>query len=159
MLLRPRLTLVGHARLMKEEEKDSAKRIYFRRFPKSKVYLTLPDAQLYRLEITDLQLSGGPARNAVSDVTPHNILIDLSGAEALLIRLDEAIDQLNAIDGLAQSLANRVGAKNGRWRVTGVDPEGINLASPERSTRFSFSTRVLTIEDLYKETSLAKSIS
>lgn len=153
VLLRPRLTLVGHARIIKDEDNDWAKRIYFRRFPKSKVYLTLPDARLYRLEITDLQLSGGPARNAVSDVTPQNILIDLTGAGSLLTRLDEVIDQLNTLEGLAQSLACRVGAKSSRWRVTGVDPEGINLGSPEHSTRFSFSRRALNIDDLYREIS------
>ena len=125
VLLRPRLTLVGHARLFKNEDIDWAKRIYFRRFPKSKVYLTLPDARLYRLEITDLQLSGGPARNAVSNVTPQNILIDLTGAEPLLTHLDEVNEQVNTRKGLAQYLAGSVAAKSNRWRGTGVDPEGM----------------------------------
>ncbi len=153
VLLRPRLTLVGRAQIMEDEEYKQAKRIYFRRFPKSKVYLTLPDARLYRMEITDLQLSGGPARNAVSDVNPQNILIDLTGAEPLLTRLDEVIDQLNTLEGLEQSLAGPAAAKSSRWRVTGVDPEGINLSSPEYSTRFSFSRRVLEIDELYREIS------
>lgn len=150
VLLRPRLTVAGYARPIENADQDTANRIYLRRFPKSKVYLTLRDARLYRMEITDLQLNGGPARNAVSDVTPQNLLVDLRGADELMRQLDEVIDSLNAIEGLPQWLAGQVGAEGGRYRITGVDPEGINISSSEKCQRYWFASRVLTVKDLYE---------
>ncbi|WP_273691039.1 HugZ family protein [Ketogulonicigenium vulgare] len=69
LLTNPRMTLVGRAHRIAAGEDADARAAYLARFPKAKLYLQLPDAMMFRMEVTGVQLSGGPARNA-SDLTP-----------------------------------------------------------------------------------------
>ncbi|MGO4816701.1 hypothetical protein AB4156_45165, partial [Cupriavidus sp. 2MCAB6] len=76
-------------------EETDAKERYARRYPKSKLYLDLPDACLYRVEVEALQINGGPAQNA-NEVTAAALKTELSGAEALMSRAADEIDRLNS---------------------------------------------------------------
>ncbi|WP_244641929.1 HugZ family pyridoxamine 5'-phosphate oxidase [Chelatococcus reniformis] len=149
VLTQPRLTLVGRARRLAADEIDRAKARYAARFPKAKLYLSLPDAMLYRLLIEDLRFNGGPARNAVTDVTPEMLRTDLSGAEALLDAEDALVDRLNATAGLPKRLADRAGAKAGNWAVCGIDPDGIDLTCAHAHARLWFAVRVTAPQELW----------
>ncbi|GHC71289.1 HugZ family protein [Limoniibacter endophyticus] len=72
VMVTPRLTLSGHVELISGPDLASFKDAYAERFPKSKLYLQLPDALLYRLYIEAVQLNGGPARNA-NKITPQDL--------------------------------------------------------------------------------------
>lgn len=76
VLTTPRLTLVGRAIRVPKEEFEPLRERYAARFPKAKLYLGLPDALLYRVEIEAVQLNGGPAQNA-NDVKPADLLGDI----------------------------------------------------------------------------------
>ncbi|MEO9337566.1 pyridoxamine 5'-phosphate oxidase family protein [Mesorhizobium sp. SB112] len=148
VLVRPRLTLVGKAILATRDEWERMERRYLARYPKAKIYLSLPDAQFYRLETEDLQLNGGPARNVTTDVTSETLKIDLTGADALLAAEQDEIERINSIPDEASRIAAVAGAKQDRWRVTGIDPEGIHFSGPKASARLWFPSRVLTVDAL-----------
>ncbi|WP_421360810.1 HugZ family protein [Agrobacterium rosae] len=148
----PRLTLVGKAVLMVDDEVPLAKARYIARYPKAKLYLSLPDTQLYRLNIEGVQINGGPARNA-SNITPLDLRTDLSGAD----ELEAEVTRLNAIKGEASRLAVLAGRKSGAWKITSIDPDGINLASVNDLARLWFEERVENVIQLAKTlTQMAK---
>lgn len=150
VLTRPRLTLVGRAQRLEGAALAAARRRYLARFPKAKLYLSLPDALLYRMEVAGLQINGGPGRNA-AEIQAERLRIDLAGAEALLCEEEALLAQLNAVPGLAARLAavagGSVGAsvQPGRWRITGLDPEGADLAGADRLLRLWSADRLTSV--------------
>ncbi|HBT69255.1 MAG TPA: pyridoxamine 5-phosphate oxidase, partial [Agrobacterium sp.] len=56
----------------------------------------------------------------------------------------------NAIKGEASRLAVLAGAKTGRWAITSIDPEGIDLASASDLARLWFAERVTTLKQFEK---------
>jgi len=145
----PRLTLVGRAELMSDSETPLAKARYVARYPKAKLYLALPDTQLYRMKIDGVQINGGPARNA-SNITADDLRTDLTGADSLIAAVDDEIVHINAIKGEASRLAVMAGKKPGAWKVTSIDPDGINLASSQDLARLWFAERVTDLNQLAK---------
>ncbi len=143
----PRLTLVGRAELVNDNETPLAKARYVARYPKAKLYLTLPDTQLYRTRIDDVQINGGPARNA-SNITADDLRTDLSGAGALMTAVDDEIARINMTKGEASRLAVMAGKKPGAWKVTSIDPDGVNLASSQDLARLWFAERVMDLNQL-----------
>ncbi|HEV7320544.1 MAG TPA: pyridoxamine 5'-phosphate oxidase family protein [Ensifer sp.] len=143
LLAHPRLTLVGRAEPIGRAEHERANRRYLARFPKSKIYLGLGDAMLCRMTVEALHLSGGPARSA-SQVSVDELLTDLSGAEELMAAEFDEIERMNARPDLVARLVHEAGAKQERWRVTGIDPQGMDLTSPGSAARLWFSERVET---------------
>lgn len=141
----PRLTLSGRAELMPANGVPALQARYMERFPKSKLYLGLPDALFYRIRTEAVQLNGGPAQNA-NAVTPEDLLIDLSTASALMSESPALIASLNKGDRAAR-LAAAAEAGPGRWRVSSVDPEGIDLNTASDLARLWFADAVVTRED------------
>lgn len=145
----PRLTLVGRAELMSDAETTLAKSRYIARYPKAKLYLGLPDTQLYRMRFDGVQINGGPARNA-SNITADDLRTDLLGADALMSAVDDEIARINAIKGEAPRLAIMAGRRPGAWKVTSIDPDGVNLASSQDLARLWFTERVTNLNQLSK---------
>ncbi|MND29011.1 Pyridoxamine 5'-phosphate oxidase [compost metagenome] len=145
----PRLTLVGKAEQIGPDEVPLAIARYIARYPKAKLYLSLPDTRLYRLRTEGVQINGGPARNA-SNITPADLRTDLSGAEELMAAAESEATRLNAIKGEASRLAVLAGAKSGRWTITSIDPDGIDLASASDLARLWFAERVTTLKQFEK---------
>lgn len=143
----PRLTLVGKAELIDPAEVPLARQRYIARYPKAKLYLSLPDTRLYRLRTEGVQINGGPARNA-SNITPADLRTELSGAAELMAVAQSEATRLNAIKGEAARLAVLAGAKAGRWTITSIDPDGIDLASASDLARLWFAGRVTTLSEL-----------
>ncbi len=143
----PRLTLVGKAEQLGPDETQLAIRRYIARYPKAKLYLSLPDTRLYRLRTEGVQINGGPARNA-SNITPADLRTDLSGAAELMAATESEAARLNAIKGEASRLAVLAGAKAGRWTITSIDPDGIDLASVNDLARLWFAERVTALNEL-----------
>ncbi|UXT49384.1 HugZ family protein [Agrobacterium tumefaciens] len=143
----PRLTLVGKVEQLGPDETQLAIRRYIARYPKAKLYLSLPDTRLYRLRTEGVQINGGPARNA-SNITPADLRTDLSGAAGLMAAAESEAARLNAIKGEASRLAVLAGAKAGRWTITSIDPDGIDLASASDLARLWFAERVTALNEL-----------
>jgi putative heme iron utilization protein len=148
-LAQPRLTLVGRAVLVEDGQTERVKRRYLARHPKAELYTTLPDVRFYKLEIEDLQLSGGPNRNWAS-LTAADLLTDVGNASALAAAEAAEIERLNAAPDTLQKLVVTAGGKVGRWRATGIDPEGVDLAFGNNVLRFWFSKPAHDVAELWE---------
>ncbi|WP_108883542.1 pyridoxamine 5'-phosphate oxidase family protein [Anderseniella sp. Alg231-50] len=140
-----RLTLSGQAVRVPDAQVPALKARYVERFPKARLYLGLPDALWYRVRGEAVQLNGGPAQNANS-VTPEDLLTNLAPASELMDSAPALIASLNEGDRAAR-LAATAGAEPGRWRVSGIDPEGIDLSTTSNLARLWFTGPVASRED------------
>jgi putative heme iron utilization protein len=137
-LAHPRLSVMGRIAPTKDER---ARRRFLARHPKSAMYADFGDFSFMRMEIGSAHLNGGFARAA--ELEPGHVLTTLAGAEALVAIEAEAVAHMNEDHGGAvAAYAALVGAGEGRWRVSGLDPEGIDLASGDKTARLAFPARV-----------------
>jgi putative heme iron utilization protein len=131
----PRLTLVAKAA---RTQSETVRARFLRRNPKAQLYADFPDFSFWRAEIEAVHLNGGFARAA--DFGPERLLVDTRGAEALTAVEADILDHLNAdhADALAIYAQKFAGAKDGQWRATGIDPEGLDLACADATARITF---------------------
>jgi hypothetical protein len=63
-----------------------------------------------------------------------------------------AVTHMNADHAEAVRLyaTNLLGAEDGPWRLTGLDPDGLDLAWADRTLRLAFAERVTTAQQLRK---------
>lgn len=138
-LAHPRLTLSGNVTI---EAAPRLRQRFLARHPKAALYADLPDFVLCRLALSGAHLIGGFGRAPALD--PAALLLDLAGAEALLEAEAGAVAHMNADHAEAIELyARHFGAAEpGRWRLTGLDPEGLDLELGGQGLRILFPERV-----------------
>lgn len=145
-LAHPRLTVLGSFTHIPRDNPQDARlrRRYLSRHQKAPLYAVLPDFSFWRLTVVSAHLNGGFARAA--DLKASDIMTDLAGAEEIVEIEEDAIAHMNADHPEAVRLyaTTLLGEPEGAWQVTGVDPDGIDLALGDRSVRMSFAERVKT---------------
>ncbi|MFN3891061.1 MAG: HugZ family protein [Beijerinckiaceae bacterium] len=142
-LAHPRLTVTGRAQRMTDEsQRASVKARFLSRHPKSALYADFGDFAFWRLEVARAHLNGGFARAATFQAA--QILTDVSDSAELIEIESSAIEHMNADHSEALRLyaVNLCGEPDGRWRATGVDPDGMDLASGDLVARLAFPARV-----------------
>ena len=151
-LAHPRLTVLGSfARLARDEpEERRARRRFLARHPKSELYAGFADFSFWRLAMVSAHLNGGFARAA--DLDAADVLTPIDGAADLIAAEESAIAHMNADHAEAVRLyaVRLLGADDGAWRLTGLDPEGLDLACGDATLRLPFPQRVTTAEQLRK---------
>lgn len=150
-LAHPRLTVTGTAiRCEDEKLRASLKARFLARHPKSALYADFGDFAFWRLEPVRANLNGGFARAAEYGGT--QILTAAGGAEELAEIEAGAIEHLNAGHAQAVQLYAEILLKEGagRWRATGLDPDGLDMAAGERTARLVFPGRVTGAAQLRK---------
>lgn len=134
-----RLSVVGRAEHCMD---TNAKRRFLARHPKAKLYADFPDFSLFRLSVLGLHPNGGFARAGA--IAVDEVLIDLKGCEALIAAEDGAVAHMN--DDHAEALelyaTKLLGLPEGRWKATGLDPEGLDLVYGDENGRLVFPERV-----------------
>ena len=95
-------------------------------------------------------LNAGFARAA--DLKADDLMTAVSDAHALIDAEADALAHMNADHAEAIRLyaTKLLGADDGPWRLTGIDPEGIDLAQSDATLRLPFLQRVTTAEALRK---------
>ena len=95
-------------------------------------------------------LNGGFARAA--DLKAADVMTDISGAEGLIEAEEGAVAHMNDDHAEAVRLyaTKLLGAEDGPWRLTGLDPDGLDLARGDVTLRLPFPERVTTAEQLRK---------
>src|SRR5215211_5390473 len=138
-LAHPRLTVMGRAERSPEPRVRSR---FLARHPKSALYAGFADFAFWRLRVEGAHLNGGFARAA--SLEPGDLLTNVEGAQDLLDAEEEILRRLPADHPDAPSLLATVlaGARPGAWVVTGLDPDGLDLAAGERTARVRFPQRV-----------------
>jgi heme iron utilization protein len=151
-LAHPRLTLIGtFTRLARDDEQEPrVRRRFLARHPKSELYAGFADFSFWRLDVVSAHLNGGFARAA--DLTAADVMTDVSGAEDLLAAEAGAVAHMNDDHAEAVRLyaTKLLGAEDGAWRLTGLDPDGLDLARGDATLRLKFAQPVLTAEQLRK---------
>ena len=163
-LAHPRLSLIGRVQRLDDADRAARARSRFlARHPKAKLYADFSDFAWFRMEVEAGHLNGGFARAAA--LTRDDLILDLTGAGALLAAHDGAVAHMNEdhADALALYATRLAGAgedgdgastpggesvSGGAWRITGLDPEGLDLACGDHCTRIPFPTPVTSPDAL-----------
>jgi putative heme iron utilization protein len=147
-LAHPRITLVGRAEPLPEgEERDRLKARYLRRHPKAALYAEFPDFAFWRFATARASLNGGfgkaYALNSADIETSNGDLRSLADIE------EDAITHMNADHAEAvERCATLAGAKHTGWRLSAIDPEGLDLSSGDEVVRLWFDTPLASAADL-----------
>jgi hypothetical protein len=143
-LAHPRLTVLGaFTRIERESaEERRACRRFLGRHPKSELYAGFADFAFWRMGVVSAHLNGGFARAA--DLKAADVLTDLTGADELIAAEEGAVGHMNAdhADAVRLYATKLLGEDDGPWRLTGIDPEGCDLAVGDRTARLAFKERV-----------------
>lgn len=133
-LAHPRLTVTGR---VQPTEEPRVRARFLARHPKAKLYADFPDFGFFTLEPMAGHLNGGFAKAAT--LAPDELRLDLASAEALVAGERSALDHMNADHADAVALyARQAGEEEGTWRLTGLDPEGLDLLAGDRTARILF---------------------
>src|SRR5215813_6349641 len=149
-LAHPRLTVLGRFAQVKRDSADDARvrRRFLARHPKSELYAGFGDFSFWRMEIASAHLNGGFARAA--DLKADDVLTSLSDADEMLAAEEAAVAHMNAdhADAVRLYAEKLLGARDGAWRATGIDPDGIDLMLGDAALRLPFPERVRTTASL-----------
>jgi putative heme iron utilization protein len=150
-LAHPRLSVRVVARPVRRDGEEGARirRRFLARQPKAALYVDFPDFGFVRLEIQGASLNGGFGK--AYELSRDDLVLDLSGAAGLIDAEESAIAHMNGDHAEAVGLyATRLaGEAPGPWRITGIDPEGIDLAAGDRTARLAFPSSITAAEDLH----------
>ena len=151
-LAHPRLTLLGSFAQTARDgpELPRIRRRFLARHPKSELYAGFGDFSFWRLKTVSAHLNGGFARAA--DLKAADVMTDITGAENLIDAEEGAVAHMNDDHAEAVRLyaTKLLGAEDGPWRLTGLDPDGLDLARGDATLRLPFPQRVVNAEQLRK---------
>jgi heme iron utilization protein len=145
-LAHPRLTVLGRFIQVTRDGGQEAqlRRRFLARHPKAELYAGFADFALWRMSMESAHLNAGFARAA--DLAAADITTGISDARDLMESEAAAVSHMN--DDHAEAVAlyatNLLGAAAGRWEVTGLDPDGLDLACGDAVLRLEFAERVTT---------------
>jgi putative heme iron utilization protein len=149
-LAHPRLTLLGgFARVPRDDPQEARlRRRFLARHPKSELYAGFADFSFWKLATVSAHLNGGFARAA--DLTAADVMTDVAGADDLLDAEASAVEHMNAdhADAIRLYATKLLGAADGAWRLSGLDPDGLDLVCGDHAIRLPFPTRVTTAGQL-----------
>lgn len=149
-LTHPRLTLSGAFAPIPHDDprEERLRRRFLARHPKSALYAGFADFSFWRLDTVSVHFNGGFGRAA--DLLAADVLTELAGADDLIAAEASAVSHMNDDHAVALRLfATRLlGAEDGAWRATGLDPEGLDLALGGEALRLDFPFRVATADAL-----------
>jgi hypothetical protein len=134
-----RVTLIGHV----ERTDDSYLRARFlARHPSAAMYANFADFSFMRLHVERAHYVGGFGR--IVDLSPEDMGFMEQGQDLLAPFEADIIEHMNADHREAVSLyATRLASKSGSgWRMTGIDPSGLDIVGAGQGIRLSFAERV-----------------
>jgi heme iron utilization protein len=136
----PRVTVLG---TVEKTEDPRLKARFVARHPSAALYADFADFHLYRVTVTRAHFVAGFGR--IHWIEAADFTFD-AGAAALAEAEESLIQKLgNQADRLAQLATGR---RAEGWRVTGVDPEGLDLRREGAVARIEFAAPVATADAL-----------
>ncbi len=142
-LAHPRLTVYGRA--VKQTDEGVRARLkarFLARHPKSALYADFGDFAFWRMQVDGAHLNGGFAKAA--DYKAESVLTSLEGADTLVAAEAGAVEHMNTdhTEALGLYATKLAGEPAGRWRATGLDPEGMDLAAGDLTARIVFPAKI-----------------
>jgi len=139
----PRVTVLGRA---EKTDDEHAKARFIARHPSAAMYAQFGDFAFYRVEPERAHIVAGFGK--IDWVNTADLLTDTSGAAELAEAEADVVQHMNedhsdAVALYANVLCGRPGVG---WRLTGVDPEGADLARTGDCCRITFDKPAGTAE-------------
>lgn len=139
-LAHARITLKLVARRVAHDGEEAARirRRFLARQPKAALYVDFGDFSFFALQIAAASLNGGFGK--AYELVPADMLSD-PASSAAIARIEEgAVAHMNAdhADALRLYATVLLGASDGDWRATGLDPNGLDLALGDMVLRLPF---------------------
>ena len=146
----PRITLICKAARLERGSSDHirAERRYLNRNPKAKLYAGLGDFSIFRLEPARASLNGGFGKaymlQRADPILEGQIVADLAASQ------QGALDHMNAEhrDAIAVYARHFARTAGEGWLLTGLDPEGMDIAVGDEVRRITFPTPLRDARDL-----------
>jgi heme iron utilization protein len=144
----PRMTLIGTAtQVPQSPEQTYFRNRYLRRHPKAALYVDFPDFSFWRFETSRASLNGGFGKAYA--LTASDLATPLDGVAALSEIEDGAVEHMNTDHVVAiERYAERVGEEPAGWRISTIDPEGLDLISGDRVARLWFDNPLASAAEL-----------
>ncbi len=144
-----RLSVMGELqKIVDQSEVQAAARRFLARHPSAEMYAGFADFAFYRLNVERAHFIGGFGR--IVDLKADDLLLDLSQANQLRDGEQDIIEHMNADHADALELYAtellRLPPGAGRWRMTGMDPEGLDMIQDGFAARLAFPERVYTAQ-------------
>jgi len=145
-----RIMLAGHAEQAGADDATALRRRYLNAHPSAEAFVEFKDFSFFQIRPTGAHLVAGFGR--IVDLAPDRFLTEISDATALLEAESGAIEHMNDDHRDAMNLyaTKLLGAEDGKWRLTGLDPDGLDLALGDATLRLPFGERVTTAQALRK---------
>jgi heme iron utilization protein len=151
-LAHPRISIVCRAAKLERDtpEHARAQRRYLNRNPKAQLYVGLGDFSFFRLEIQGASLNGGFGR--AYNLTRNDLISEGPALEALAESEQSALDHMNADhrDAIAIYAHHFTKAEGNDWTLTGLDLEGMDIASGDTIRRIFFPRKLTDAGELRK---------
>jgi putative heme iron utilization protein len=134
-----RIMLMG--RIAPTQDENDRRR-YLVRQPEANMFVGFADFAFYRVAVSGAHLVAGFGR--IVDLSPSDILTNLSGADDLLAAEASALAHMNDdhADALRLYATRLLGAQDGEWLCAGCDPEGLDLQLARAALRLPFPQRI-----------------
>lgn len=144
-LVSPRISISVRVEI---SEEPSVRRRFLARNPDAAMYADFPDFSFRKLTMLGAHLVAGFGR--IVDLSAADLTTDLSGAEDLVATEESAVAHMNEdhADALALYATRLLGQQPGAWRMTGVDPEGMDLLLGDEIARLPFPEPVRSGREL-----------
>lgn len=151
-LAHPRISLACRATRLERDtpEHARAQRRYLNRNPTAQLYVGLGDFSFFRLDVQGASLNGGFGR--AYNLTRADLITESPALEALADSEQSALDHMNADhrDAIAVYARHFAGADGNGWTLTGLDPEGMDIASGDTIKRIFFPHKLTDAGELRK---------
>jgi heme oxygenase (biliverdin-IX-beta and delta-forming) len=146
-----RVMIAGRAEKITDEAAlEPIRRRYLSRHPGAETFVGFPDFAFFRIAVRDVHLVAGFGR--IVTLEAAKVLTDVSGADEVLATEASAVAHMNEdhMEATALYATKLLGAADGAWRITGLDPDGADLALGDATLRLPFPERVTSALALRK---------
>ncbi|MDU0341604.1 HugZ family pyridoxamine 5'-phosphate oxidase [Bosea rubneri] len=151
-LAHPRITLLARAEKVERDSEDGRRirRRFLARQPKASLYADFPDFSFFALKLERASLNGGFGK--AYELEASDIMSDCAQAAALIQAEEGAVEHMNSdhADAIGLYATALLGAKDGAWRISGLDPDGCDLALGDQALRLNFDEPVTSPDALRK---------
>ena len=129
---------------------EPIRRRYLLRHPTAQQFADFPDFAFFKLAVRDVHLVAGFGR--IVTLEAAKVLTDLNGAEEVVAGEESAVTHMNEDHMEANALyaTKLLGGADGAWRITGLDPDGADLALGDATLRLPFPERATSMTALRK---------
>jgi hypothetical protein len=129
---------------------EPIRRRYLLRHPTAEQFASFPDFAFFKLAVREVHLVAGFGRIATLEAA--KVLTDLNGADEVIAGEAGAVEHMNEdhMDANALYATKLLGAADGAWRITGLDPDGADLALGDATLRLPFPERATSMMALRK---------